>query len=78
MIRTRMSNLPRRRSRLGVTALLGLSALLAVAGCSAVPSTGPVHPGPSDLHQAEQLVQFNPLGPVVDSTKEDIVRGFVL
>lgn len=56
---------------------LAAAATLSLAACDAVPGSGPVHVGLTDLKQAEQYVQFNPLGPVAGSSQEDIVRGFV-
>lgn len=60
-------------------AIAALAAVVAIGlvGCEAVPGSGPVQSGLSDLRQAEQYVQFNPLGPVAGSSQEDIVRGFV-
>ena len=52
-------------------------AILALAGCNAIPGTGPVQVGLTDLKQIDQLVQFNPSGPVAGSSQEDLVRGFV-
>ncbi len=52
-------------------------AVLALAGCNAIPGSGPVQVGLTDLKQVDQLVQFNPSGPVAGSSQEDLVRGFV-
>ncbi|WP_244301267.1 GerMN domain-containing protein [Leucobacter insecticola] len=52
-------------------------ATLLLAGCNAIPSSGPVELGLTDLKQVEQLVQFNPSGPLQGSSQEGIVRGFV-
>lgn len=57
---------------------LALAATVGLSGCQAIPSSGDVELGLTDLSQAEQLVQFNPLGPVAGSSQEDIVRGFLL
>lgn len=53
-------------------------ATLLLVGCNAIPSAGPVKVGLTDLEQAEQFFQFNPVGPIEGSSQEDIVRGFVL
>ena len=50
----------------------------AVAGCVAIPMSGPVETGLTDLTQSEQLVEFNPSGPLTGSSQENLVRGFVL
>jgi len=50
---------------------------LALAGCQAIPSSGPVREGLTSLSQADQPVQFNPGGPTPGSSQEDIVRGFI-
>lgn len=67
------------RSRRGRTLQIGATALAALllAGCNAIPGSGPVELGLTDLKQVEQLVQFNPSGPLQGSSQEDIVRGFV-
>lgn len=51
--------------------------LFGLAGCNAIPGAGPVEVGLTDLKQVDQLVQFNPSGPVSGSSQEDLVRGFV-
>lgn len=61
-----------------ITAALAVIAAVALVGCQAVPRAGNVELGLADLSQAEQVVQFNPLGPVAGSSQEDIVRGFLL
>lgn len=60
------------------TMVIALVAAVGVTGCQAIPTSGSVETGLADLSQAEQLVQFNPLGPVAGSSQEDIVRGFLL
>lgn len=65
------------RGRRVLTAALAALATVALAACQAIPSTGPVREGLTDLYQAEQPVQFNPGGPAQDATQEEIVRGFV-
>lgn len=55
-----------------------LSALmLGLAGCDAIPSSGPVREGLGRLDQVERGVQFNPVGPQAGASQEDIIRGFV-
>ncbi|WP_449279557.1 LpqB family beta-propeller domain-containing protein [Leucobacter sp. GX0328] len=61
-----------------LAAALAAVAALGLVGCNAIPGSGDVETGLADLRQAEQFVQFNPLGPVAESSQEDIVRGFVL
>lgn len=68
---------PRRKHRLFAIAAAAF-ALAGLTACEAIPNAGPVQPGLTDLRQAEQFVQFNPLGPVSGASQEDIVRGFVL
>ena len=62
-----------RRRALAASLLL----CLGLTACQAVPSAGPVREGLSDLNQADQPVQFNPGGPAVGASQEDIVRGFI-
>lgn len=50
---------------------------LALVACQAVPNAGPVYEGLTDLNQADQPVQFNPGGPMLGASQEDIVRGFI-
>ncbi len=54
-----------------------LAATLALAGCDAIPDSGPVREGLPRLEQVERSVQFNPPGPVAGANQETIVRGFV-
>ncbi|SJN08242.1 LpqB [Leucobacter sp. 7(1)] len=59
-----------------------LGALLAsgvmLAGCSAIPTSGPVQGGLKDLQQVDQVYQYKPSGPIAGASQEDLVRGFVL
>ena len=60
--------------------LATLALLLAAVGlvaCDAIPASGPVTPGLTDLQQSEQQVLFAPTGPVAGASQEDVVRGFV-
>ncbi len=59
-----------------LAATAALAAVL-LAGCAAIPSSGPVEVGLTDLQQAEQSYEYNPEGPVAGASQEDIVRGFV-
>src|SRR5690606_2051499 len=68
----------RRRGAVIPRLLTAALAVLAVTACQAIPASGPVREGLSDFNQAEQQVQFNPDGPAVGATQEEIVRGFVL
>ena len=63
------------RKHLGVGALL-LGAF-ALVGCDAIPDSGPVNPGLTNLQQSEQQVLFAPPGPVAGASPEDIARGFI-
>lgn len=53
-------------------------AAFGLTACQAIPDSGPVQGGLSDLLQSEQQVLFAPSGPVAGSSQEDIVRGFVI
>lgn len=52
-------------------------AALSLAACDAVPDSGPVREGLTNLEQAERSVFLNPQGPTKDADQESIVRGFV-
>ena len=56
----------------------GLSALaaLALAACTAVPDSGPVHAGQQPAAGAAQPIHVNPRGPVPGSQPDSIVTGF--
>lgn len=64
-----------RRTRTGVVAVL-VSAMLALAGCAAMPTSGPVSVGVAGDTEQESV---EPLGdpPPEDGSPEDIVRGFL-
>lgn len=64
----------RRRALSLVAAAL---AAVMLTACQAIPASGPVREGLTDLTQADQPVQFDPSGPQPGATQEDIVRGFV-
>lgn len=60
-----------------IRALAAAAAVLALAACQAIPVSGPVREGLSNLDLAERSVQFTPSGPQPGATQEEIVRGFV-
>jgi len=60
-----------------LTPVLAVLLLGGLVGCQAIPGSGPVSEGLTDLSQAEQPVQFDPPSPVPGATPEEIVRGFV-
>ncbi|MGO1539257.1 MAG: LpqB family beta-propeller domain-containing protein [Leucobacter sp.] len=64
------------RAAFRIVAILTLGVLV-LTGCQAIPDSGPVSAGLSDLRQAERQVLYNPGGPVEGSTQEEIVSGFV-
>ena len=53
------------------------AAVLLLSGCAAIPSTGPVQPGLTNLQQADQTWQNIPSGPSPGASQKDVVRGFV-
>lgn len=57
---------------------LAAGAVALLASCAAIPGSGPVNVGLTDLQQAERTVQFSVSGPVSGATQEDLVRGFML
>lgn len=59
-------------------ALLAIAMTAVVAGCTAIPTSGPVEAGLRDLQQVDQVYQYKPLGPIAGASQEDLVRGFVL
>ena len=58
-------------------ALAAVGALVLLAGCTTIPSSGEVQVGLTDLEQSEQTYQFNPNGPTVGASQEDLVRAFL-
>lgn len=52
-------------------------AAIALTGCAAIPGSGTVQPGLSDINQAEQALQFSAFGPSAGATQEELVRGFI-
>ena len=71
-----MTRLSHRRTAAGA---LALAALLALAGCSAIPDSGSVQVGFQDLSEVEDTgqIQYNPQSPDIGATREELVRGFV-
>ncbi len=55
---------------------LMLAFALVVAGCTTIPTSGPVSEGDVDLAEADPLY-LQVYGPVADSTPEQIVQGFL-
>lgn len=55
-----------------------LVAVLALAGCAGIPSSGSVEPG-AIIDEAEALINvaFNPLGPQDGATQNEILLGFI-
>lgn len=67
-----------RRQGIRITLLAAVAALAtALAGCVAIPGSGNVEVGLTDLEQAEQYYQFTAAGPEADASQEDVARGFV-
>ncbi|MBL3685894.1 hypothetical protein D3248_02840 [Leucobacter zeae] len=66
----------RRRATAVVAVLAGA---LALAGCTAIPDSGPVQVGFQDLSRVEDTgqIQYNPQSPVAGSSQEQLVRDFV-
>lgn len=61
-----------------VRAAAVLVAVLALAGCAGIPSSGSVEPG-AIIDEAEALINvaFNPLGPQDGATQNEILLGFI-
>lgn len=66
-----------RRPRRAWRITAGLAAATLLAGCAAIPSTGPVQPGLTNLQQVDQTWQSIPSGPSSGASQKDVVRGFV-
>ncbi|KQM60532.1 LpqB family beta-propeller domain-containing protein [Agreia sp. Leaf210] len=64
------------RSRAIIAAMASLTVLL-LAGCVGIPSTGPVEKGDVLATSDEIDIIFQPSGPRVDESQEDILRGFI-
>ena len=65
----------RRMSRAGLG--FALVATLTLSACAAIPGSGAVQPGLTDINQAEQALQFSAFGPSAGATPEELVRGFI-
>jgi hypothetical protein len=57
--------------------LAAIVALLLVAGCVGIPSSGPVRKVSEDGGLGESSVRYSPAGPVDDASPEQIVRGYL-
>ncbi|WP_416443768.1 GerMN domain-containing protein [Leucobacter sp. HNU] len=57
-------------------AVIAAGALL-LAACNAIPQSGPVNVGLSDLTKGDQLVSYSPPGPAKGASQKDVVIGFV-
>lgn len=66
----------RRAARALGAAAIAVGALL-LAACNAIPQSGPVNVGLSDLTKGDQLVSYSPHGPAKGASQKDIVIGFV-
>ncbi|TQL03711.1 LpqB family beta-propeller domain-containing protein [Cellulomonas sp. SLBN-39] len=76
MSAARTSPHPRPRPRTGVRALVGLLAA-ALAGCAAIPTSGPVVEGDGEVGERDRVVVLAQ-GPQADAAPEEIVEGFLL
>ncbi|MCC9203613.1 LpqB family beta-propeller domain-containing protein [Arthrobacter sp. zg-Y769] len=67
-----------RKGQPGRMLVLWLSAVLVLAGCSSIPTVGPVGTASAE-HNGEtgEDAVFSPDGPVEDASPEDIVQGFI-
>ncbi|KQO08831.1 hypothetical protein ASF06_11910 [Agreia sp. Leaf244] len=66
----------RSRSRALIAAMASLTVLL-LAGCVGIPSSGPVEKGDALSTTDEIDIIFQPSGPGVDESQEDILNGFI-
>jgi hypothetical protein len=66
----------RMRSRMFVGALAAVTALL-LAGCVGIPDSGPVEKGDALTTTEDIDIIFQPSGPGVDESQEDILNGFI-
>lgn len=65
----------RRHRRIRIIALA--AAALTLAGCTSIPTSGPVEVGLKDLKQVDQIYQYKPSGPIAGASQKDLVLGFV-
>ena len=65
------------RSRVRSVAAVTLLGALTLSACAAIPGSGAVQAGLSDINQAEQALQFSAFGPSAGATQEELVRGFI-
>lgn len=68
----------RRALTAGAAVAAVTAAALMLTACQAIPSTGPVQAGLSDLNVSEQQLLFNPQGPAEGASQEDILAGFLV
>ena len=54
-----------------------LAAVVGLSACQAIPGSGPVQKGRSDLSLSEQQLQFDPNSPTPGASREEIVLDFV-
>lgn len=66
--------LPPRRWSAGILFVAGIFVL---TGCSGIPNSGSVQQGSAIAAADTSSIQFLPDGPIIDGTKEQILRGFV-
>lgn len=67
----------RRRSSVFRSVALSMVALVALAGCASIPSTGRVQTGDPITNKIESDIEYLPSGPVAGSDQERILRGFI-
>ncbi|KAM9866030.1 Lipoprotein LpqB [Leucobacter aridicollis] len=68
-----------RNTKRASRAVLGVvvAATMSLSACAAIPGSGAVQPGLTDINQAEQALQFSAFGPSAGATQEELVRGFI-
>ncbi|WP_086459928.1 GerMN domain-containing protein [Agreia sp. VKM Ac-1783] len=64
------------RSRAAIGAVASLAVLL-LAGCVGIPNSGPVEKGDALATSDEIDIIFQPSGPGIDESQEDILNGFI-
>lgn len=66
-----------RRLRVSGVLALALMGVWALAGCVALPSSGSVHPGPSQVRQDSLDLDLLAAGPQPGATQSQILQGFI-
>ena len=67
-----------RRPRTGALIAILLSAVLALAGCSSIPTVGPVGTASAESgNDAAEEAMFSPEGPAAGDSAQEIIRGFM-